>query len=93
MEEQKTITLRKPVTLGTQTWETLELREPTAGELKRASGTLNAAESNILLISIVAKVPVPAVEMIGARDFKEATEYLAGFTADGPATGENSSLT
>lgn len=83
------ITLRKPVKLGEQTYDKLDLREPTAGELEKASG--GSATSNlgvvINLISIVAKVPRRVAEGLSQRDLQEASSFFAKFgTANDLAT-------
>lgn len=90
--EELEITLRKPVVLGkgesALTYEKLTLREPTAGELEKATTTATSdIGMSITLISLVAGVPRGVAEKIGQRELKEANEYLAGFTEDGPEPG------
>lgn len=86
------IALRKPITLGEVVYDKLSLREPTAGELEKAS---TAATSNLgaimNLISAVAKVPRRVVESLGQRDFKEVSDFLDSFSAAALTTGETSS--
>jgi hypothetical protein len=91
--EEKVIKLRKPVVLGTGdnaiTYETLTLREPLAGELEKATATAtNNVGMSITLIHLVAGIPRAAVARIGQRDLREASDYLGGFTEDGPTTGQ-----
>jgi hypothetical protein len=90
IEEEKTIALRKPIGLGGITYDKFDLREPTAGELSRASKAGGSLDVAIALISIIAKVPKSVVEKITQRDLEEAAGYLGGFTLDGPATGATS---
>lgn len=90
IEEEKTILLRKPIVLGGITYDKFDLREPTAGELSRASKAGANLDVAIALISIIAKVPKGVVERITQRDLEEAAGYLGGFTLDGPATGATS---
>jgi hypothetical protein len=78
LPEEKTITLRKPVTLGSETWSSLTLREPTAAEWMQFD-KLSGIEADIKAISLISGVPEPAVRQIGARDIIEASKYLAGF--------------
>ncbi|WP_227459316.1 phage tail assembly protein [Cupriavidus pauculus] len=90
--EELEITLRKPVVLGkgesALTYEKLTLREPTAGELEKATTTTtNDLSMSITLISLVSGLPRGVVERIGQRELKEANEYLGGFTEDGPEPG------
>lgn len=91
-QEEKVIVLRKPVMLGDVTYAELTLREPTAGELSKATrgGGGNNVDVGIWLISLVAKVPRGAVEQLCQRDFTEANDFLGSFTIDGPETGETS---
>lgn len=89
MDLEKTITLRKPLTLGSGdgaiTYTELTLREPTAGELEKASRADTSVGIMINLISAIAKIPRSAVEQLSQRDIGEASDYLAGFTAAGAA--------
>lgn len=78
LPDELVIALRKPVTLGSETYTDLVLREPTGGDMKAAE-KFTGIESDIVLIALVSGVPKPAVEMIGARDLKKAQVYLAGF--------------
>lgn len=92
LPDELVITLRKPVSLGSETCERLVLREPTAGEVDKAqkagrgpdgSGTT----SDMVLVALVSGVPKPLVALIGYRDFDKAVKYLGGFMGDGPETG------
>jgi hypothetical protein len=93
--EEKTITLRKPLAIGTGekavTFETVDLREPTAGELDQASRSPSQVGMVISLISLVAKVPRKAVESMSQRDLKECSDFLASFADNGLTTGETPS--
>lgn len=86
-EEEKTITLRKPITIGAGegaiTYTELVLREPTAGELEKASKADTGFGVTINLISIIAKIPRSAIERLGQRDLMAANEYLGTFTEAG----------
>lgn len=91
--EEKVIKLRKPVVLGTgenaMQYDSLTLLEPTAGELEKATSTAtNNIGMSITLIHLVSGVPRAAVAKIGQRDLREASDYLGGFTEDGPTTGQ-----
>ena len=88
LQEEKTLVLRKPVTLGGVVYESLDLREPTAMELSKASKAGGSVDIAIQLISIIAKVPVGAIGRLGQRDFQEAADFLSSFTPDGPQIGE-----
>jgi hypothetical protein len=81
LPEQLTITLRKPLTLGDQTVEALELREPTAGEFKKFTKQAQSDPSAALvaLIAMVSGVAPPIIDRIGVRDMNAAGEYLMAF--------------
>lgn len=88
--DEKTLQLRKPVALGHIEYATLDLREPTAGDLSKASKAGSDVDVAIALISIVAKVPRGAIEKLCQRDFQEAADFLGSFTVFGPPTGAKS---
>ena len=88
--DEKTMDLRKPVALGQVEYATLDLREPTAGDLSKASKAGGDVDVAIALISIVAKVPRGAIEKLCQRDFQEAADFLGSFTVLGPPTGAKS---
>jgi hypothetical protein len=90
IQDEKVIPLRKPVVLGGVTYAELALREPTAGELSKATraGGDNGVDVGISLISQIAKMPRGAVEQLCQRDFQEANDFLGSFTVGGLETGE-----
>lgn len=93
MDTEKTIPLRKPVTLGDIVYDKLELREPVAGEIEKASSTATSSIGSVInLISIVGKVPRRAAEGLCQRDFQEAGDFLDSFSKAVPTTGETSLL-
>lgn len=92
MELETTITLRKPVTLGDQTYDKLELREPTAGELEKAAAAGSNMSVAISLIAAVAKVPRRVVEGLCQRDMREAGSFLEQFNSVDLTTGATPSL-
>jgi hypothetical protein len=89
--DEKRMMLRKPVKLGEVMYESLDLREPTAGELEKASAASTQVGQAIILISLVAKMPRGAVEKICQRDLKEASDFLGSFSDDFPETGDTPS--
>ena len=92
MQEEKTVVLRKPVMLGDVTYAELNLREPTAGELSKATraGGGNNVDVAISLISQIAEVPITVVGKLSQRDFTEVNDFLGSFTLTGLETGETS---
>jgi Phage tail assembly chaperone proteins, E, or 41 or 14 len=95
--EEKVITLRHPLTLGkgpdALTYTELKLREPRGGELEKATREDTNVGVSLTLISLISGIPRRAVEDIAQRDLREASDYLGGFTDDGPPTGPTPSPT
>ena len=87
-EEEKVITLRKPVELGPLTYSELALREPTAGELEKASKAGSRVGETINLIHMIAKIPRTAAERLSQRDLLEAADFFAAFYPNGEPTEE-----
>ena len=88
-----TVTLRKPVTIGDLTFDKLELQEPTAGQLEKASSAATSIGMVINLISAVAVVPRKVAESLCQRDFQEASSFLTLFGSASQSIGEMSSPT
>lgn len=94
MQDTKILNLRKPVTLGEVEYKTLDLREPTAGELERAASANSSVGAVIELTSVIAKVPRRVAEGICQRDFLEASDFFSTFSASSvEPIGETSSPT
>ncbi|MDE3022261.1 MAG: phage tail assembly protein [Pseudomonadota bacterium] len=91
MDDEKIIELRKPVTIGKDesaiTYTSLTLREPTAGELSKATKAGNDIDTAIALISIISKTPKSAIENLCQRDLQECSDFLASFSTDSRTTG------
>jgi hypothetical protein len=81
-----TITLRKPIEIAGITYDRLELREPTAGEMKKLEGKTGTT-ATIDLLFMVTGVPIGALDKLGVRDLRKATDYLEAFFTDGPSIG------
>jgi len=83
LQDTKTITLRKPITVGEQTVTEITLREPTAEEIGRAQDkATNNTFATINLVAIVGGVSRAVAGKLSQRDFMEAANYLALFTED-----------
>jgi len=85
LEDEFTLTLRKPIALGTgadaETYTQLELREPLADEMLEFS-RLSAADAGNALRRMIAKisgVPLAVIGKMRARDFTRASNYLMEF--------------
>lgn len=85
-EDTKTITLSKPVLFGSKEYDTLELHEPTGGEMLKAMKETGLSMA-IVAISLVAEIPRGAVEMMPISVINEASEFVLGFTTVGLETG------
>lgn len=92
--DEKTISLRKPITIGAGeaavTYSEIKLREPDAGELEKAQRADTGTGSVITLVSLIAKIPRGAVEKFSQRDIEEANQYFRLFSGNGqPAAGQS----
>ena len=76
-----TMALRKPVVIGDQTYDVLELREPLAGEFQKFTkiAATDPAGALIILIASVTGIAEPIIKKIGVRDMNLASTYLTGF--------------
>ena len=107
MDETITVALRKPVQIGEGakaiSYDHIDLREPTAGELARADTAGGNVAMVIALISLVSGTPKSAVEKLCQRDFQEAADFFGQFapasspmpeaSLDSPADSPNRSPT
>jgi len=90
MQDTLTLDLIKPVTFGGQTYEKLDLAEPTAGQLEKAMAGSNNVAVAVLLIAEVAKIPAGAVRCLCKRDLEAANAFLSGFSSADQGTGNES---
>lgn len=90
MVEDKTMLLRKIIVLGGISYDRLNLREPTATELDKASRASTPVGVAISLISQVAEIPLLVAGKLCQRDLQEASDFLGSFRIDTPATGATS---
>jgi hypothetical protein len=91
MDDELTLTLRKPITIGTQTWTELHLTEPTAGQLIKAGKAATSLEQVAMLIGLNAKVVPAVVEQLAQRDFADAANFFGRFSDSSPALTPNNS--
>jgi hypothetical protein len=83
VSEKKTFPLLKPVTFEGKTYESIDLREATAGEMEHAEKLAEKYGFTVALIARVAELPIGAVDLMGQRDTEAAEEYLQSFGMDG----------
>jgi hypothetical protein len=86
--EEKVITLRKPLVLGTGegavTHTELTLREPTAGEIAKAQiGAPTDTDITLNLLSLVAKIPRKAADQLCQRDLRTVAGFFGQTSDDG----------
>lgn len=87
MNDTLTLQLLKPITIGDVTVTELNLREPIANELARASASGNSIETTISLISQVAAVSREQIGRLCQRDFMAASDFLGSFYTASQSTG------
>lgn len=96
-EEEKIITLCKPIALGTGdaaiTYNELHLREPSADEIARAQiGAPTNTDITLNLTSLVTKVPRKAVGQMCQRDLRKVAAFFDQDSSDGELeVGQSSS--
>lgn len=89
MSQQDTLTIvfAKALLLGSgenaQAYESVELREPTAGELEKATRADTQIGVVINLVSSVGRIPRGVAEKIGQRDLSKASTFFGTFTDAG----------
>jgi hypothetical protein len=95
---EKTITLRKAITIGTGAdqvkYDEITLREPTVDEIekfiKKLKGT-NEIDAMRYFIALVSGMLPTVIGQMGARDWNEAQEFIQAFfpKSDSLATGNS----
>ena len=78
LPDTMTLTLRKPVTFADQPVTALELREPTAGQMKQWA-SLSGMAANIAAVSTVAGLPESVIGEIVSRDLFAAATFINSF--------------
>ncbi len=89
--DELTLTLRKPVRFAETDYTTLNLREPTSGELARALKEPGEIDMMISLIHQVAAVPRGVAERLSQRDLGECSRFFGQFSRE-PISGWAPSL-
>ena len=86
MESTKTITFRKPITVGAgegeNTYESVTLREPVAGDYETAEKNAGKYGFLVALIALISGVPIDAIDQMFGSQLEEAEDYFSTF-ADG----------
>lgn len=88
MSDSLELKLREPIKLDDQTYEILDIQEPTAGQLRDAYGIENRHAANIKLISLSAKVPQSVIALLPAPEYFTAMDWLEKKLQPIPLTGE-----
>ena len=80
--DQLTIILRKPVTLGSETYDSITVNEPTVGQIEafaKESDRVHPLQAMNNLVATVSGVNKAAINLMSARDGKKARDFLANF--------------
>ncbi|MBB5547536.1 phage tail assembly protein [Paraburkholderia fungorum] len=96
LPSEKTISLRKPITIGTGAdqvvYSEITLNEPSVDQIekfiKKLKGT-NEIDAMRYFVALVSGVLPSVIGQMGARDWNDAQEYLQAFflKSDSPAIG------
>lgn len=82
-DDVQTVTLKRPIIVGAgdkgKTYETLTLREPTAGELGKVSREETSVAGLTQMITLVAGIPRDVARMLCSRDLDQCDEILSSF--------------
>lgn len=78
--DELTVTFRNPVVLGSEAYQTMTLREPTAAQIMECGG-LEGWAFDVRLLALVSGIPEPALKQLGARDTLKGTRFLGSFLA------------
>jgi len=81
LEKSKTFTFEEPIKLGEVEYKEVTLRQPSAGELAKASMESNSIYVAIALISIIGKIPRKIAEQMLDTDLEDCSDFLGSFTA------------
>lgn len=86
--------LKRPLVHAGKTIDTLDLREPTVGELEEAANHPNGVTGTLSLISAMTAIPLNVLRKgLVASDYMKASDFLAVFTRPGQPISETSSPT
>jgi hypothetical protein len=72
-----TLTLRKPIRFHDAEHSKIELREPTAGDLRFAAAGDNMIDADIRLLAVVMGVPISVIVGMPAREFMGASRFFS----------------
>ncbi len=91
LERSKIISLVKPIAdnAGKQTWEQLELNEPTLLQVQQFYDEQNkkgALSAMGLLITLLTGVPREVVNKLAFTDYRDCEAFLLGFLNYSPTT-------
>ena len=89
-----TLQLLAPIDFAGEVYTELKLREPKAREIDKVQQIAKSEVQVVLQLAfLMSGVPVAALGEMGARDLNRVSDFIAGFSAGGPATGATASPT
>ena len=93
--DELTIVFSKPITVGSETFNQIDLEEPEARHIaafEKAAPKIGNIDATVMMISSIANVPKTVIDRMKSRDFMQAQEYLNHFLDQGTSqkTGETS---
>ena len=74
-----TVTFKSPALVGSATYDHVDLREPTVGEMDEALSKPTSVKQVVSLISKVGGIPEAAVRSLKVTDYNLCRDYLMGF--------------
>ena len=79
--DELVLELSKPISIGEQTYESITLTEPTAGQLIESGKAGTPMEQIAKLINLNGKVPASVVNRMLQRDFDKASDFFGHFSS------------
>jgi hypothetical protein len=76
------IPLRTPLNLGGITCDALDLREPTAGDMERASNVVGGVAGDMELLCCITGTPLALIKKVGLSDHRKAMAFLRPLMTD-----------
>jgi hypothetical protein len=85
IQTETTITLAKPVNVGSVQFAELKLTEPTLGQLRKAEALPGVLDQLAMLVHLTANVPPLAVDQLTQRDAQRCADFFAQFSSSAPS--------
>jgi hypothetical protein len=86
VQDEITIIFRKPIKVGEAEYTSIDLTEPTAGQLRKAAKAGDGLDVLCELIHLNSSVPKSVVDQMLHRDLDKAGDFFGRFGEQSPPT-------